>query len=558
MAPSSIVGLPSPRTPSEPPTPPPRDDASDLLSASVFSSHWYDEHQKPLRVKGVLVKKDGSRRRSLTKVLTGRATWSERHFFLDVAAGKLSYFYDAGLARRAGVVRLEPFVSAARPLGGPDHEFEILHSRDEGGAARDGGFLLRAPSAGIMGEWLESLRRSVREVSHRRAAEEKAKAAAVLEDDLDEAVLVNLPDSAAGSIKLPDARAPEPPPGSPNKATEKDFEPIRVVGKGASGAVLLVRKKSSGNFYAMKVMSKRAIYESKMEKSALVEREVLLRVRSPFLVNLRYSFQSRTKLYLVTDFYGGGSLEGALRREAAFPERCARFFAGELALAVDHLQSRSVLHRDIKAANVLLDTDGHCYLADYGLARLGSSERDGARRSFAGTLEYMAPETISKNGTATSAVDWWALGVLLYEMLAGRTPFYDAKPRAIFENILRAEPAADALSPAAADLVRGLLVKAPARRLAALADVAETPFFAALDFGALREKRLDPPYAPDDDYGVRSARVSEVVRACEAAFVDGHRSLDRQHLQLDGYSYSQENDPRPPPPPPPKKPPSPK
>jgi serine/threonine protein kinase len=170
----------------------------------------------------------------------------------------------------------------------------------------------------------------------------------------------------------------------------------------------------------------------------------------------------------------------------------------------------------------------------------------------------MAPETISKNGTATSAVDWWALGVLLYEMLAGRTPFYDAKPRTIFENILRAEPAADALSPAAADLVRGLLVKAPARRLAALADVAETSFFAALDFGALREKRLDPPYAPDDDYGVRSARVSEVVRACEAAFVDGHRSLDRQHLQLDGYSYSQENDPRPPPPPPPKKPPSPK
>ena len=165
MAPSSIVGLPSPRTPSEPPTPPPRDDASDLLSASVFSSHWYGEDRKPLRVKGVLVKKDGSRRRSLTKVLTGRATWSERHFFLDVAAGKLSYFYDAGLARRAGVVRLEPFVSAARPLGGPDHEFEILHSRDEGGAARDGGFLLRAPSAGIMGEWLESLRRSVREVS---------------------------------------------------------------------------------------------------------------------------------------------------------------------------------------------------------------------------------------------------------------------------------------------------------------------------------------------------------------------------------------------------------
>ncbi|KAH8049375.1 serine/threonine kinase [Aureococcus anophagefferens] len=527
MAPSSVVGLPSPRTPSEPPTPPPRDDASDLLSASVFSSHWYDEHQKPLRVKGVLVKKDGSRRRSLTKVLTGRATWSERHFFLDVAAGKLSYFYDAGLARRAGVVRLEPFVSAARPVGGPDHEFEILHSRDEGGAARDGGFLLRAPSAGIMGEWLESLRRSVREVSHRRAAEEKARAAAVLEDDLDEAVL----------------------------ATEKDFEPIRVVGKGASGAVLLVRKKSSGAFYAMKVMSKRAIYESKMEKSALVEREVLLRVRSPFLVNLRYSFQSRTKLYLVTDFYGGGSLEGALRREAAFPERCARFFAGELALAVDHLQSRSVLHRDIKAANVLLDTDGHCYLADYGLARLGSSERDGARRSFAGTLEYMAPETISKNGTATSAVDWWALGVLLYEMLVGRTPFYDAKPRTIFENILRAEPAADALSPAAADLVRGLLVKAPARRLAALADVAETPFFAALDFGALREAAR-PALRADDDYGVRSARL-RVVRACEAAFVDGHRSLDRQHLQLDG-ALSQENDPRPPPPPPPKKPPSPK
>lgn len=319
------------------------------------------------------------------------------------------------------------------------------------------------------------------------------------------------------------------------------------MGRGASGSVVLVRKKTgsnSGAFFAMKVMSKVAISEAKMEKSARVEREVLLRVQHPFLVNLRYSFQSRSKLYLVTDFYCGGSLEALLKDKGALTPEGARFAAGELALAVDHLQSRAVLHRDIKAANVLLDGSGHCSLADYGLARLGVDVDAGKRRSFAGTLEYMAPETISKDGGATAAVDWWALGVLLYEMVAGRTPFAAPKPRQIFESILRSAPDVAALGPDLGRAVVALLHKDPAARLSALADFRALAFFAGLDFERLEAKELAAPYAVDD-HSRKSERASEVARA-HTATVDttGASAGGRPAAPFRGYSYNQDTMPK--------------
>ena len=585
------------------------DDANsntDLLSTSMYSHYWKDENGKALRVKGVMSKRGGSRRSSGTfKVLAGLGTgWNERHFFLNVARGVLRYYSDKELSKPAGVVHLLPFKSYARVLPGGTgskeyYAFEIMLTADDHGKEREGGFVVRAPSAVIRDEWLRSLKVSIRQLGDRAAAgdglEERPTPSRAQSEgparqraappvakrqaqtpaarlgaaafgwgkrapgapppsgglEPEPPALSELKLSASGSITLP----PPPPANSPRRRPDageervdaKAFEPIRVVGRGASGAVLLVKKKygaHKGEFYAMKVMSKRAIADAKMEKSALVEREVLLRVRHPFLVNLRYSFQSRTKLYLVTDFYGGGSLEGVLKQEGALSVDAARFAAGELTLAVGHLQSRRVLHRDIKAANVLLDGAGHYYLADYGLARLGSDD-SGKKRSFAGTLEYMAPETISKGGGATSAIDWWALGILLFEMVSGRTPFAAAKPRAIFENILRMEPPVGGLERPLQDAVLGLLRKDPAARLSKLDDVKALPFFADLDFDQLEAKALDPPFVPDDESG-RSARVSEVVRACETAFIDREQSIDRNLTKRDellrDFSYSQEAD----------------
>ena len=403
-----------PRPPPPPPMPPPPAGSSpplgggspaaekaatspqgvlDLLSASVFSGHWRDlESGAPIRVKGVLVKKDGSRRKSLVKAMLGKAkaSWSERHFFLDVAQGQLRYYYDGDMKRLAGVVQLVPFQSSARPVGGaPDFELEVLHTVDEGGAAREGAFLARALSEGARGEWLASVRRSVKEISVRFAAEERAKAAKVLEEaaaeDAAAAAMLDAMDddggggSATGSIKLPSPGEVERrerarvAPGSP-KTCEKDFEPLRVVGRGASGAVLLVRKKgTTSSYFAMKVMSKRAIQESKAERNALVEREVLLRVRHPFLVNLRYSFQSRTKLYLVTDYYGG-EIHGAHGLTAR--------------VAKSHLMSSMMMRRALQGRGVLR----------------GSLRRASGQPAEMRTVKYLALANVAAVGCLGAAV----------------------------------------------------------------------------------------------------------------------------------------------------------
>jgi len=195
--------------------------------------------------------------------------------------------------------------------------------------------------------------------------------------------------------------------------------------------VLLVRKRAghgAGRLYAMKVMPKAKYAGGDRSTAAFLERDVMLVARHPFLVRLRFAFQSPADLYLVTDYFEGGSLDDALR---AAPGRrglgaaAARHVVAELALGLDYLHARDVLHRDIKAANVLLDAAGHAHLCDFGLAKCveaGGAPPGARRRSFAGTVEYMAPELLRKGGEAPGPpLDWWALGVLLVETVQGRT-----------------------------------------------------------------------------------------------------------------------------------------
>lgn len=299
----------------------------------------------------------------------------------------------------------------------------------------------------------------------------------------------------------------------PNSKTQErvrleDFELLKVLGRGSFGKVMQVRKKSDGKIYAMKILKKQAIIARNQVEHTRAERKILQSLQHPFLMTLRYAFQSADKLYFVLDYYRGGELFFHLKNQRRFSEEVARIYVAEIALALGHLHALNYVYRDLKPENILLDDDGHVCLTDFGLSK--DVEPTDQAHTFCGTPEYLAPEIVAQTGHNKS-VDWWSLGILLYELTVGIPPFYSQNVnemyRKIKHGVLRFPPF---LTDECKSLIVGLLHRDPTKRLGAAVppeeqteakkgdvhDILAHPFFEPLDIDALMRKEVNVPYKP--------------------------------------------------------------
>ncbi|MCJ1473302.1 serine/threonine protein kinase, AGC [Lambiella insularis] len=329
------------------------------------------------------------------------------------------------------------------------------------------------------------------------------------------------------------------------------FDKIKLIGKGDVGKVYLVREKKSSRLYAMKVLSKKEMIKRNKIKRALAEQEILATSNHPFIVTLYHSFQSEDHLYLCMEYCSGGEFFRALQTR---PGKCiseddARFYAAEVTAALEYLHLMGFIYRDLKPENILLHQSGHIMLSDFDLSK--QSDPGGAptmiigrngtsstslptidtkscianfrTNSFVGTEEYIAPEVIKGCGH-TSAVDWWTLGILVYEMLFGTTPFKGKNRNATFANILRDDVPfpensnSPVVSTLCKSLVRKLLIKDEMRRLgsrAGASDVKTHPFFRSTQWALLRH--MKPPMIPHQGRAIDTVNFRNVK---ESASVD--------------------------------------
>lgn len=276
-----------------------------------------------------------------------------------------------------------------------------------------------------------------------------------------------------------------------------DFDLLKVIGKGSFGKVMQVRKKDTQKIYALKALRKSYIVSKSEVTHTLAERTVLARVDCPFIVPLKFSFQSPEKLYLVLAFINGGELFYHLQKEGRFDLSRSRFYTAELLCALETLHNLDVIYRDLKPENILLDYQGHIALCDFGLCKLNMKDKE-KTDTFCGTPEYLAPELLLGQGYS-KVVDWWTLGVLLYEMLTGLPPYYDEDVPKMYKKILQ-EPLRfpDGFDRDAKDLLIGLLSRDPKRRLGynGAHEIKKHPFFSQLSWKRLLMKGYIPPYKP--------------------------------------------------------------
>mmetsp|Transcript_91090 Transcript_91090/g.181110 ORF Transcript_91090/g.181110 Transcript_91090/m.181110 type:complete len:384 (-) Transcript_91090:268-1419(-) len=279
----------------------------------------------------------------------------------------------------------------------------------------------------------------------------------------------------------------------------EDFDFFATVGTGTFGRVRLVKvKKSNGERtpYALKIMKKHEVIRLKQVEHIIGEKTILSLLNHPFIVCLLTTFQDEKRLFMLLEYINGGELFSYMRRQGRLPNDDTRFYAGEITLALAYLHDLNVIYRDLKPENLLIDCMGHVKITDFGFAKVVEDKT----WTLCGTPEYLAPEIIQSKGHG-KAVDWWALGVLMFEMLAGYPPFFDNTPFGIYQKVLAGKIEYPRhFDVKVKDILKRLLTYDRNKRLGCLKDGAEDikrhKWYKGFDWEVLSNRSLPPPFVP--------------------------------------------------------------
>ena len=350
----------------------------------------------------------------------------------------------------------------------------------------------------------------------------------------------------------------------PPSISMNDFQPLKLVGKGSFGKVILVKYFENNKIYAMKILKKEEIIKRKQINHTKTERLILEKLNHPFIAKLKFAFQDEQKLYLVTEFMQGGELYFHLKRNSYFKEKAVKFYTSQILLAIEYLHNNGYIYRDLKPENILIDKDGNVKLTDFGLSKMVLNDKS-TTDTICGTPEYLAPE-IFRQQSYTKCVDWFSFGILLYEMICGNFPF-KLKNRKIEENTYDTKiEYPEKMSMEARDTIGKLLQIDPEKRLGynSSEEIKKSAFFKDMDFDKVYNKEYKPPFKPkligDLDLKYFDINFTEgnidsdenlIVNSYGGTLLDkkeidsdknGNKKDDVKLQQFDGFSFCKEDE----------------
>ncbi|KAH6923573.1 hypothetical protein HPB50_002395 [Hyalomma asiaticum] len=375
---------------------------------------------------------------------------------------------EAPLAPQRAPLGMHPGGIGMAPYG-----IEAIAPDPEPSIVKEGWLNKRGQLKAPLTTWVEGWCRAIQQVSEKLASEEDVEMAEPKdEQSLRDKFSISTRTYATG-----------------NRLSLDNFEFLKVLGKGTFGKVVLCREKSTESLYAIKILKKKVVIDKDEVAHTLTENRVLRSTKHPRPTGSASSWNTST----------GGELFFHLSRDRVFTEERTRFYSAEILLALEYLHSQGIIYRDLKLENLLLDREGHVKIADFGLCKEDISF-GATTKTFCGTPEYLAPEVLEDTDYGR-AVDWWGLGVVMYEMMCGRLPFYSRDHDVLFELILVEEVKyPKSMSPEARHLLSGLLVKNPRHRLGGsvndAADIKVHPFFRSVNWDDVAQKKVTPPFKP--------------------------------------------------------------
>ena len=320
-----------------------------------------------------------------------------------------------------------------------------------------------------------------------------------------------------------------------NEVKLEDFKILKVIGRGSFGKVCLVEYLPTNEIFAMKSLKKDILIEEEQIESTLLEKEILQNIDHQFLCKLIFYFQTEDRIFFVMPFLSGGELFQHLKKFKRFSEEMVRFYGAQIAIALQYLHDKKIIYRDLKPENILLDEKGYLCLVDFGMAK--KLEYNKKALSFCGTPEYLAPEIIKGEGYDEN-IDWWSLGIILYEMICGVPPFYDDNLNKIYYLIQNTEvsfPHNIYLSDDVKDIIFNLLKKDVKERLgysSGIVEIKNHSFFKGINFQDIENKKIEAPFIPKIDNSTDVQNFDEIFT---------NEDLEMSYIQRNNMKIIKEN-----------------